>query len=84
MSIVDNGHGFEQKHEANIFELFGRLHGKYVPGSAIGLATCKRIIERQGGRIWAESRLGHESTFHFTDPAAPGVESGLNTGAQNL
>jgi signal transduction histidine kinase len=72
VSVADNGQGFEQKHAASIFEPFRRLHGKDVPGSGIGLATCKRIIERQGGRIWAESELGKGSTFHFTVPAAPG------------
>jgi light-regulated signal transduction histidine kinase (bacteriophytochrome) len=49
VSTTDNGQGFEQKHAASIFEVFRRLHGKDVPGSGIGLATWKRIIERQGG-----------------------------------
>ena len=49
VSVADNGEGFEQKRAASIFEPFRRLHGKGVPGSGIGLATCKRIVERQGG-----------------------------------
>jgi PAS domain S-box-containing protein len=70
VSVSDNGQGFEAQYAAQIFEPFKRLHGPDVPGSGIGLATCKRIIERAGGRIWAESQLGIGSTFHFTFPVA--------------
>ena len=69
VSISDNGVGFEQEHAARIFEPFRRLHGAKLPGSGIGLATCKRVIERLGGKIWAESAPGKGSTFHFTLPA---------------
>lgn len=68
LSVSDNGQGFDIKYAAQIFEPFRRLHGPGVPGSGIGLATCKRIVERSGGRIWAESQLGIGSTFHFTLP----------------
>ena len=68
VSVRDNGQGFQQEFAATIFEPFKRLHGKNVPGSGIGLATCKRIIERLGGRIWAESNPGQGSTFFFTVP----------------
>jgi signal transduction histidine kinase len=68
LSVSDNGEGFEAEYAAQIFEPFKRLHGPKVPGSGIGLATCKRIIERLGGRIWAESTPRKGSTFHVTLP----------------
>ena len=68
ISVSDNGEGFEPAYAGNIFEPFKRLHGKDVPGSGIGLATCKRVIERLGGRIWPESKRGQGSTFYFTLP----------------
>jgi signal transduction histidine kinase len=69
VSVADNGQGFKPEQTAVIFEPFKRLHGKDIKGSGIGLATCKRIIERSRGRIWAESIPGHGSTFYFTLPA---------------
>jgi signal transduction histidine kinase len=76
ISVTDNGQGFDQQYAARIFEPFKRLHGKDVPGSGIGLATCKRVIERLGGKIWVESILGEGSKFYFTLPAdqAGGLE----------
>lgn len=68
LSVSDNGEGFNPDYAAQIFEPFKRLHGPNVPGSGIGLATCKRIIERLGGRIWSESVPGEGSTFYFTLP----------------
>lgn len=69
VSVSDNGEGFSQEYATSIFEPFKRLHGTEVPGSGIGLATCKRIIERLGGKIWAESARDIGSTFFFTLPA---------------
>ena len=70
ISVADNGMGFDQGNATQIFEPFRRLHGSGVPGSGIGLATCKRVIERLGGTIWAESVMGAGSTFYFTIPNA--------------
>jgi light-regulated signal transduction histidine kinase (bacteriophytochrome) len=71
IAVADNGQGFEAVHGSAIFEPFKRLHGKNIKGSGIGLATCKRIVERQGGRIWAESVPRQGSTFYFTIPTGP-------------
>ncbi len=68
-SVRDNGTGFEMREADRIFTAFERLNtGSKVQGSGLGLAITKRIVEINGGRIWAESEPGAGSTFYFTLP----------------
>lgn len=67
-AVADNGIGIKKEHFDHLFQMFHRLHGSECPGNGIGLAVCRKIVERHGGRIWLESTVGQGTTFHFTLP----------------
>jgi signal transduction histidine kinase len=81
LRFVDNGQGFDERFRERIFEPFERLHStESIPGSGIGLAICRRIVDRHDGRIHARSTRGEGTTFTVTLPLHQGVsQASLNS-----
>jgi len=80
IKVADNGIGFEEEYNDRIFGVFQRLHGRdKFEGTGVGLAICRKISERHGGSIVAESRVGHGAAFIVTLPISH-AEEGANTG----
>jgi light-regulated signal transduction histidine kinase (bacteriophytochrome) len=69
-AVRDNGMGIDRQDIDRVFGMFKRLHGSEIPGTGIGLALCKKLVERHGGRIWVESEKGKGATFKFLIPGS--------------
>ena len=71
IAVADGGIGIAPEQREHVFEMFGRLHDREAyEGTGIGLAICRKIVERHGGRIWIDEREGGGTVFRFTLPVA--------------
>lgn len=78
-SVADNGIGIDAEHQEKVFEVFKRLHTQQeFPGTGIGLAVCRRIVEGRGGKIWFASTLGEGTTFYFSLPDVPNLTAHMS------
>jgi signal transduction histidine kinase len=82
ISVQDNGRGFDQQFAERIFGIFQRLHGREVEGTGMGLSIARRVVERHGGRMWAQSNEGQGSTFFFSLPVSLEAKAGENMEAK--
>jgi PAS domain S-box-containing protein len=76
--VRDNGLGIPEFGKARLFQVFQRLHPQAAAGEGMGLAIVHRIVERHQGKVWAESREGEETTFHFSLPSKPGPTTNID------
>lgn len=72
IGVADNGIGIDEQDRQLIFGAFKRLHGREIPGTGIGLAVCRKVVEAHRGKVWVDSKVGEGSTFFFTLPVTVG------------
>jgi signal transduction histidine kinase len=83
-SVGDNGIGIHSNYHETVFSPFKRLHSQRYPGTGVGLAICRQIIDRLGGRIWVESEPGSGATFYFSIPVRNGLDLSSRSEAKDL
>ena len=83
-SVVDNGRGFDPQFAERIFAMFQRLHGRDIEGTGMGLSLARKIVDRHGGRIWAEGESGVGATFFFSLPVSLETRAASEAGADHV